>query len=113
MPVYASLHVLQVDEAVQQWMRSTGDTIEISSETALHDPSHKQHKDTLLRMEGGRTVCVIRFCIQVGFRVLRVLVFYFQAVGFFRRSGSILVLSAWLLQGVHWFIDTLVDRVKL
>lgn len=38
---------IKVDEAVQQWMRSTGDTIEISSETALHDPSHKQHKDTL------------------------------------------------------------------
>jgi len=36
----------EVDEGVQEWMHSTGDTIEVSL-PALHDPSHKQMKDTL------------------------------------------------------------------
>lgn len=42
------LHMLwgEVDEGVQEWMHSTGDTIEVSL-PALHDPSHKQMKDTL------------------------------------------------------------------
>ena len=35
----------EVDEGVQDWMHSTGDTIQVSL-PALHDPSRKQ-KDTL------------------------------------------------------------------
>jgi len=41
-----ALAKIKVDEGVQEWMHSTGDTIEVSL-PALHDPSHKQMKDTL------------------------------------------------------------------
>lgn len=46
LPIMISLLWGEVDEGVQEWMHSTGDTIEVSL-PALHDPSHKQMKDTL------------------------------------------------------------------
>lgn len=41
-----ALAKIKVDEGVQEWMHSTGDTIEVSV-PALHDPLHKHMKDTL------------------------------------------------------------------
>ena len=41
-----SLLWCEVDEGVQEWMHSTGDTIEVSV-PALHDPIQKHMKDTL------------------------------------------------------------------